>query len=198
MRPVRGTLTVDPHVTGALIDVYFDFSCPYSRRTARWWAGLDEPARWRPFLLRESHRDDNGPPEWARDDALARVSVLALALHEAVDAAGGDTASYRSRTVDAFDAVRVDADALRALAAHAAGNDLDDQALRDGLARVATSHQGAVALAVFGTPTFVDGDARAYLKLSEQPAADRARPVLDAFLTALRATPEIAEIKRPG
>jgi hypothetical protein len=127
-----------------IIDVYFDFTCPYSRRTARWWRELDESARWRPFLLRESHREDDG----------ARVSVLALALHEAVDVAGLDPAVYRWRAVDAF--------------------------------------------GVFGIPTLADGTATAYLKLAEQPAPDRARPVLDAVLTVLRATPEVVEIKRPG
>lgn len=126
------------------------------------------------------------------------MSVLALALHEAVDAAGGDPAVYRWRTVDAFDAGRVDGAVLRALAADAVGHALDHQALREGLARIAKSHQDAVALGVFGTPTFVDGGASAYLKLAEQPAPDRARPVLDAVLTVLRATPEVVEIKRPG
>jgi hypothetical protein len=181
-----------------VIDVYFDFTCPYSRRTGRWWRELDEPARWRPFLLRESDRDDDGPAEWDRDDALHRVSVLALALHEAVDAAGGGTASYRWRAIDAFDAGRVDGQALRALAADAAGEDLDGQALREGLTRVARSHQDAVALGVFGTPTLADGGARAYLKLAEQPAAGRARAVHDAVLAVLAGTPEVAEIKRPG
>lgn len=180
------------------MDVYFDFSCPYSRRTARWLGGLDEAARWRPFLLRESHRDDDGPADWDRPDALARISVLALALHEAIDDVQGDTASYRSRAVDAFDAGRVDGQLLRALAQEAAGRRLDDQALRDGLGRVAASHRDAVALGVFGTPTLVDGDAIAYLKLAEQPAPDRAIAVLDAVLTVLRATPEVQEIKRPG
>jgi len=97
-------------------------------------------------------------------------SVLALALHEAVDAAGGDPAIYRWRAVEAFDAGHVDGAVLRALAADAAGHALDDKALREGLARVATSHQDAVARGVFGTPTFVDGGASAYLKLAEEPA----------------------------
>jgi hypothetical protein len=163
----------------------------------RWWHGLGEPGRWRPFLLRESHRDDGGPPEWDRPDALDRVSVLALALHETVDAAGGDTGSYRLRAVDAFDAGRVDAAVLRGLAEETVPP-LGDDAVREGLARVAASHQDAVALGVFGTPTLVDGAASAYLKLAEQPAPDRAQPVLDAVLTVLQDTPEVQEIKRPG
>jgi hypothetical protein len=187
-----------PEPEERVIDVYFDFTCPYSRRTGRWWRELDEPARWRPFLLRESHRDDDGPAEWDRDDALAHLSVLALALHEAVDAVGGDTASYRWRAIDAFDAGPVDGPALRSLAADTAGQDLDSGALREGLARVSRSHQDAVGLQVFGTPTLVDGGAHAYLKLAEEPAPGRARPVLDAVLAVLTGAPEVAEIKRPG
>ena len=125
------------------------------------------------------------------------MPVLALALHEAVDAVGGDTASYRWRAMDAFDAGRVDGQALRSLAANATGHDLDGEALHEGLARVARSHREAVDLQVFGTPTLVDGGARAYLKLAEQPAPGRARPVLDAVLAVLSGTPEVAEIKRP-
>ena len=187
-----------PEPEERVIDVYFDVTCPYSRRAGRWWRELGEPARWRPYLLRESHRNDDGPAEWDRADALVHLSVLALALHKAVEAAGGDTASYRWRAIDAFDAGRVDGPALRALATDAAGQDLDSEALREGLARVARSHQDAVGLGAFGTPTLVDGGARAYLKLAEQPAPGRARPVLDAVLAVLSGTPEVAEIKRPG
>jgi hypothetical protein len=148
--------------------------------------------------LRQIHRDDDGPGEWDRDDALAHLSVLALALHEAVDAVGGDTASYRWRVIDAFDAGSVDGQALRALAADAAGQGVDGHTLREGLARVARSHQDAVGLGVFGTPTLVDGGARAYLKLAEQPTPGRARAVHDAVLAVLSSAPEVAEIKRPG
>jgi hypothetical protein len=59
-----------------LIEVYFDFTCPYSRRAGRWWRELGEPARWRPFLLRENNRDGDGPAEWDREGALRHVSVL--------------------------------------------------------------------------------------------------------------------------
>ena len=126
------------------------------------------------------------------------MSVLALALHEAVDAAGGDTASYRWRAVEAFDAGRVDAPSLRALAAHAAGHDLDDEALRNGLRSVGQSHEQALSLKVFGTPTLVDGGASAYLKLADQPTPARARAVYNAVLAVVTDTAEVAEIKRLG
>jgi hypothetical protein len=51
---------------------------------------------------------------------------------------------------------------------------------------------------VFGTPTLVDGDAWAYLKLPEQPSPDRARAVHDTVLAVLSGAPEVAEIERPG
>ena len=70
--------------------------------------------------------------------------------------------------------------------------------MRNGLAAVSASHQHAVTLNVFGTPTLIDGEHRAYLKLAEMPAPERARSVFDVLATVLVATPEIAEIKRPS
>lgn len=181
-----------------LIDIYFDFSCPYSRRTGMWWRELGEPARWRPFLLREHNRTGDAEPEWERGAALEHVSVLALALHEAVETAGGDSAAYRWSAMEAFEQGRVDQTALAELAAQAAGHALDDQQLRDGLAAVAASHQHALTLDVFGTPTLVDREHRAYLKLAQMPSQERTRSVFDALTAVLMATPEIAEIKRPS
>lgn len=180
------------------MDIYFDFTCPYSRRTARWWRQLGEPGRWRPFLLREAHRDDNGPPEWDRDDALAHVSILALALHETVRASGGDVDAYRHQAVDLFEAGTVDTDALRQLAAAVTGRNLDEQAVHAGLAGVRQAHELALSLGVFGTPTFVASSGAAYLKLVRQPHTTRARAVHQAMVAVLNDTPEIAEIKRPG
>ena len=180
------------------MDIYFDFTCPYSRRTGRWWRELGEPARWRPFLLREAHRDDGGPAEWQRDDALDHLSVLALALHEAVEAVGGDVPAYRWEAMELFEQGRVDGQQLREKAAGAAGAGLDDGAVRTALRSVGQWHEQALSLQVFGTPTLVTRGARAYLKLAEQPAPERARAVYDAVLAVLNDTPEVAEIKRPG
>ena len=163
-----------------------------------WWRGLGERARWRPFLLREHNRTGEGVPEWARDDALEHVSVLALALHEAVETAGGDSTGYRWGAMDMFEQGRVGPAALRELAERTVGRAVDEQQVRDGLATVADSHQHAVTLNVFGTPTLIDGEHCAYLKLAELPAPERARSVFDVLATVLLATPEIAEIKRPG
>ncbi len=194
----RVRLPTRPEPEERVIDVYFDFTCPYSRRTGRWWRELDEPARWRPFLLRESHRDDDGPAEWDREDALVRVSVLALALHEAVEAAGGDVAAYRWTAMEMFDRGRVEGQQLRELAARVVGRYLDDEAVRAALRSVGQSHEQALSLKVFGTPTLVSGGASTYLKLTEQPTPARTRRVYDAVMAVLTDTPEVAEIKRPG
>ena len=163
-----------------------------------WWRDLGEPGRWRPFLLREHNRSGDGEPEWEREDALGHISVLALALHEAVESAGGDSAAYRWSAMDAFEQGRVERTALTELAERAAGCALDEQQVRKGLAAVATSHQQALALKVFGTPTLIDGQHRAYLKLAQMPSQERARNVFDALTAVLSATPEIDEIKRPS
>jgi hypothetical protein len=126
------------------------------------------------------------------------VAVLALALHEAIEGACGDSAGYRWGAMEMFEAGRVDADDLRRLADTATGGALDDEQLHRGLGAVAESHRHAAALGVFGTPTLVDGDARAYLKLAEQPAPQRARAVFSSVTAVLHDTPEVAEIKRPG
>ena len=180
------------------MDVYFDFTCAYSRRTGRWWQELAEPARWRPFVLREAHREGDGPAEWERDDALERISVLALALHEAVDAGGGDVAAYRWQAMQMFEGGRVGHRELRELAARILGKTLDDRSVGEGLRSVGESHQHALSLQVFGTPTFVGGNGSAYLKLTDQPTPARARAVYDAVLAVVNHTPEVAEIKRPG
>lgn len=187
-----------PETRSAVIDIWFDVTCPYSRRTGRWWSALDQPARWRPFLLREAHRTDGGPPEWERPDALDHVSVLALALHEAVARAGGDVDAYRAAAMALFEQGRVDGAALRSLAADRGGVDPDRAALQDGLAAVGAAHREGLARGVFGTPTLLDGAGAAYLKLAEEPAPERAQAVYDAVLAVVRGAPEVQEIKRPA
>ena len=131
-----GTREECPLPRRSQMDIHFDFTCPYSRRTGRWWRELGEPARWRPFLLREAHRKDDGPAEWDRNDALDRVSVLALALHQAIERTGGEVAVYRWEAMELFERGRVDGQQLRQLAARVAGRDLDEQFVGDALRSV--------------------------------------------------------------
>ena len=179
-----------------VIEVYFDFTCPYSRRTGAWLRALDEPVRWRPFLLRESNRRDEGAPEWERDDALTHPSVLALALHEAVARAGGDADRFRWRLMDLLDTAKVGVDMMREIADAACAGPLTEHDVRAGLADVAASHTEGAALGAFGTPTLAAGGTALYLKLTTLPPAERSRHVRDAVVAVLLDLPEIGELKR--
>lgn len=97
-----------------------------------------------------------------------------------------------------FERGRVEGQQLRELAARVVGRDLDDEAVRAALRSVGQSHEQALSLKVFGTPTLVNGGASTYLKLTEQPTPARTRRVYDAVMAVLTDTPEVAEIKRPG
>lgn len=178
--------------------VYFDYTCPYSRRFSDLLDGVGMTGpRWRPFALAEQNRDD-GVPVWDRPDALTRPALLALALHEAV-VASGDPDRFRRETFAAFGERRVTADELRGLA-QAAGGPTDESSVRDALSRAAAGHQAARAAGVFGAPTVAtSADRLGYLKLTDVPADTDARHrLLDAALTMINDVPELAEVKRPN
>ncbi|MDP9433383.1 MAG: DsbA family protein [Actinomycetota bacterium] len=178
--------------------VYFDYTCPYSRRFSELLDGVGATgARWRPFALAEQNRDDEGPPVWERPDALTRPALLALALHESV-APSGDGDRFRREVFAAFGERRVTPDELRAMA-QSAGGQIDEPSLREGLARVAAAHQAARAAGVFGTPTVGTAEEQlGYVKLTGVPAEPGARErLLQTALTVISDIPELAEIKRP-
>jgi hypothetical protein len=153
--------------------------------------------RWRPFVLAEQNRGNEGTPVWERPDALARPALLALALHESV-AAGGDGDVFRREAFTAFGERHVTPEELQAMAQHA-GAPVDEASLQQGLTRVAASHQVAHAAGVFGTPTVrTTQEQLGYVKLTSMPAESGAREhVLETALTLIDDIPELAEIKRP-
>ncbi len=178
--------------------VYFDYTCPYSRRLSDLLDAVGASGtRWRPFALAEQNRDDEGPPVWERPDALTRPALLALALHESV-AAGGDADLFRREAFTAFGERRVTPDELRAMA-QAAGGHVDEPSLREGLAQVAAAHGAARAAGVFGTPTVGTAEEHlGYVKLTGVPADAGVRErLLETALTVINDIPELAEIKRP-
>lgn len=183
----------------AITVVWFDYTCPYSRRLSDLLDTLGTTGvRWRPFALAEQNRDDEGAPVWDRPEALTRPALLALALHETV-VATGDADRFRRETVAAFAQRRVRPDDLRALA-EAAAAATDEAALREGLSRAAAGHEEAQAVGVFGTLTVATADDRlAYLKVTDVPAdTDACRRIMDAALTVINDVPELGEMKRPS
>lgn len=153
--------------------VFFDYTCPYSRRLSE------------------------------RPGALTHPALLALGLHEAVIADRGDIDRFRRSVFTAFAQRRVEPEELYGLAqAAGAGVDVagvDEAAAHWKLTAVAASHEMGRAAGVFGTPTVVtDGGHLGYLKLTDLPADPPARQrLVQVALTAVNDFPELSEIKRP-
>jgi 2-hydroxychromene-2-carboxylate isomerase len=179
--------------------VFFDYTCPYSWRLSRLLDGAGiAGVRWRPFLLAEHNRTGGAGPVWEQPEATSRVSVLALALHEAVISAGADADGFRRATFAAFSDGRVTAGALVGLAEDFALQ-VDEAVLARSLRAVAAHHEAARAAGVFGTPTVVANNGLlGYVKLAavpEQP--DECRRVSAHVISAVGDMPEVTEIKRP-
>jgi hypothetical protein len=181
----------------ALESVYFDYTCPYSRRLSDLLIALQvTELTWRPFVLAEQNRGDEGRPVWERPDALARPTVLALALQESV-AASGDADLFRRDVFTAFGERHLTPEELLVMAKKS-GARVDEVSLEQGLARVAASHEAARAVGVFGTPTVHTQEQLGYVKLTSIPAEPGAREhLLESALTFINDIPELAEIKRP-
>ena len=78
------------------VEVYFDFTCEFSNRARHWLDALEGlEVRWRPFSQLEVNRHDGGDVVFARPEHADNVSLVALAVFEAVTAAGANAEQYR-------------------------------------------------------------------------------------------------------
>lgn len=180
-----------------MVEVFFDYTCGFSNRARRWLDALEVPVRWRPFSLLEQNRRDAGPPVFERAEHAENVSVIALAVHEAVRADRGDVDAYRRAMFTAWH----DEPGRLATA------DIVDLGRSAGLERfdhdrafaaVAAEHAAAEALGVFGTPTLVYDDGQAvFVKLDTVPD-DRARgeSVWSQVRALAQGAPELREWHR--
>lgn len=181
-------------------EVFFDYTCGYSNRARHWLNALNAleglQASWRPFSLLEVHRTDDGPPVFERSEHADNVSLIALAVHEAVAAAGGDLDAYRNRMFDAWhhEPGRLSTADIVSFG-QAAG--LDEFEHDKAFAALAEDHAAAVELGVFGTPTLVYPDAgAAFVKLYATPAPERATGLWATTRTLADSTEELAEWHR--
>jgi predicted DsbA family dithiol-disulfide isomerase len=180
------------------VTVYYDYTCAYSYRGARWLRQVpDIDIHWAPFSLKEAN-NPAGVPSVFDDDPMS-TSVLALVLAGAAKEA--DFAAYHDAVYDAMhgEGRRLDAGDLRTLAA-SAGVDLEvfdrDE---DHWRRVAhDSHaHGRDHHGVFGTPTLLfDDSASVFLKLTEIPSAAESERLWDSLHVLAVCHPELVEIKR--
>jgi predicted DsbA family dithiol-disulfide isomerase len=197
-----------------VVDVYFDFACPYVHSTAAWLREVnhqfgDNPIEvtWKFFPLEEV----NAPPDadfpiWdlpsdrrsrGRDsfhaaaaarrqgeEAFERFHAALLTLKHEE----GQDHGKRSTLDEAASRARLD------LARFAA--DLGDRGL---LAQIKSDYvAGKEELGVFGTPTFVFPNGQsAYLRILPPPPPDEAVAFWLDFVRDVRDRPYLQEIKRP-
>lgn len=192
------------------LTIYYDYTCPYSYRAFRWLQHLKQSGRvfelqWKTFSLKEANRDDDAPSVFDLKP-VDSVSILALELAKATQAAGGEMFErYHGVIFDAMhgDGKKLAADAVRTMAQDA-GLEMPafqaEQQAGTWLQRVAGDHRDGVGRwNVFGTPTLVfDDQAAVYLKFTRVPQSPSdAAEVFDALRCLARCHPELVEIKQP-
>ncbi len=191
------------------ITVYYDYTCPYSNRARRWLARVGQAGRgvtviWRAFPLKEVNRRP-GQASFLSGTPAGSVSILALALAKAAQAAGSDLfGAYHNAVFDAMHGEsqkKLTAEDLLALARAAGLDTVRFGAEREQAAwleAVAGDYREAVARwGVFGTPTLIFQDElAAYLKFAAVPPTPReAAEVFDALACLARLHPELVEIR---
>ncbi len=184
------------------VEVFFDFTCEFSNRVRHWLDALEGlEVVWRPFSLLEVNRHDDGDMVFARPEHADNVSLVALAVFEAVTAAGADAEQYRRQM---FSAWHDEHDRYGRLSPEqivgfgkAAGLAAFD---RDAaFARLGAEHAAGAALGVFGTPTLVFGpDQAAFVKLDRVPAPEEAKGLWESVRRLAVDQPALREWQRPA
>jgi len=174
------------------IAVTFDYRCPFaynghSSVIAALREGADLDVRYVPFSLDQIHVPEDEAPMWDRDPSEWGTGVLALLFGIAV----------RDHFPDQF----LDAHLELFAARHVHGGKLDEEAvLRDAVARAGLDPDAVAELAhkpdaletlaaehtemsdehaVFGVPTFVEGDQAVFVRFMNRAHAADVAPMLD-------------------
>jgi 2-hydroxychromene-2-carboxylate isomerase len=174
------------------IAVTFDYRCPFAYNghtsvIAALREGADLDVRYVPFSLDQIHVPEGEPPMWERDPSEWGSGVLALL--------------YGLAAREHFPEQFLDAHLELFGARHVHGGKLDDEAvLRDAIARAGLDPEavGAVAhasetlkilaaehtemvdeYAVFGVPTFIEGDQAVFVRLMDRANPADVQPMLD-------------------
>jgi len=179
------------------VDVFFDYTCGFSNRAQHWIAAVsDADVRWRPFSLLEQNRDGSGPPVFEQPGLGENVSLVALAVHEAVRSEGGNVDGYRRRMFAGWhdEPGRLSTQDIIGFGLACGLTRFDHDT---AFAAVAAEHAEASQWGVFGTPTLVFGASQAaFVKLDAVPTADRAEPLWDSVRQLATAEPALREWQR--
>lgn len=172
--------------------VTFDYRCPFARNGHEAVVnalrdGADLDVRYVPFSLDQVHVEEGDPPAWEREPAAWGTGVLALLYgiavrdafpdrfldaHLALFAARHDLGKklgHEDVLEEAIASVGLDADAVKAEVW--SGRPLEV---------LAAEHTEAVERwAVFGVPTFIEGDEAVFIRFMERGRADDLLRALD-------------------
>lgn len=178
-------------------EVFFDYTCEYSNRARHWLDQLDDvPVTWRPFSLLQQNRGGAGTSVFNQPDLADNVSLVALAVHEAVRADGGDLEGYRQRMFTAWheEPGRLSTEDIVGLGRDAGLRGFDHDTAFSSLA---AEHAEAKKLGVFGTPTLVFDDGQAaFVKLDAVPDSHGAHRLWETVRRLAAGEPELAEWHR--
>jgi DSBA-like thioredoxin domain len=188
--------------------VTFDYRCPFARNVhehlvTAMRGGADWDVEFLPFSLTQSHIEEGGEPVWERPDKASDLTAIEAGI------------VVRDRYPDQFLDVHIALFGAR----HDEGRDLRDEAVirhvltsqgvdaDDVFAEIAEgwprqafrkAHEAAVNdHEVFGVPTFIAGDAAAFVRIMTRPEGDAelARYTIEHVLELLVIHPEINEFK---
>lgn len=151
-------------------------------------------AVWRPISLLEQNRP-GAVAVFDHSDLADNVSLIALAVHEAVRA-DGDLDGYRRRMFSAWheETGRPSTADTVGFGRQAGLGEFDRKAACEAFA---AEHAAGRALGVLGTSTCAFGTGQAtFVKLDAVPAADRAEPLWDRVRQLATGEPTLREWQR--
>lgn len=188
--------------------VTYDYRCPWARNMHEMLiAGLRGGADWDvtfvPFSLNQVHVEEGGTPVW--DNPEAGPALLAALVSLVIQD------EHPDRFLDAHEALfaarhdkQLDTRQASVLSETLAGIGLDDAAILRAAGDPARNeqfralHTQAVAEhKVFGVPTFIVGDAAAFVRLRQRPHGDHEGAIrtIERVVQTLTGWPELNEFK---
>ncbi len=188
--------------------VTYDYRCPFARNVHEHLVdavrgGADWNVEYLPFSLTQAHVEEGGTPVWDAPDKVSDLTAIEagivvreryperfLDVHLALFTARHDAGKDLRDNAVVGDVLRengVEADEVFA----AIGEGWPRQAFRKAHEAAVNDHQ------VFGVPTFICGEASAFVRIMTRPKGDYglARSTIENVLELLVGHPEINEFK---
>jgi predicted DsbA family dithiol-disulfide isomerase len=188
--------------------VTFDYRCPFARNVhehlvTAMEGGADWEVEYLPFSLTQSHVEEGEEPVWDRADKTPDLIAIeaGLVVRDLFPERFPDVhiALFAARHDQGQD-LRQQAVIGEVLEANGVGADEVFAAIAEGWPRQAfrKAHEAAVNdHQVFGVPTFISGEASAFVRIMTRPEGDgeRARTTIESILELLLGHREINEFK---